>query len=72
MQLVAPRGLSTRPTPIARSGAPRLGGRRARRGRSSSRVEELERLPQLERALLEPRLDVAGGARSGDGGSKPS
>ena len=58
MQLVAPRGLSTRPIPIGRCSPPfkALG----RLDRSVEQfVEERERLPELERPLLEPRLHIA-------------
>ena len=47
-----------------RVGPPGSARPRRRAGRVEQLVEQLERLPQLERALLEPRLDVAGG-RSG-------
>ena len=58
-QSVAPRGLSTRPMPVAPPGcaasvapvADRLG---------EQPVEEVERLPQLERALLEAGSGIAG------------
>ena len=64
-QVVAPRGLSTRPMPIGAS-------RRRERGRRlhgpvQQPVEQVEGLPQLERALLEPGLHVAGRPPSSTG-----
>ena len=59
---VAPRGLSTRPTPIARSEQPVLRPRPgARAGRAARRACRGD-CSELERALLEARLHVAGGA----------
>ena len=70
--VVAPRGLSTRPTPISALRAARLARRPARPGRRAGASSSVERLPQLERALLEPRLHVAGGALAATTGAKPS
>ena len=50
----------------ARSGAARLRGGRPDRAVEQA-LEEVERLQELERALLDPRLDVAGGALGHDG-----
>ena len=65
-QLVAPRGLSTRPTPIGCCSA--LGSADRGPDRAVEQlVEECERLPELERPLLEPRLHVAGRPLRDDG-----
>ena len=64
--VVAPRGLSMRPMPMARSG--RAGSAAAADDRSVEQaLEDVERLQELERALLDPCLDVAGGAPGDDG-----
>ncbi len=59
MQLVAPRGLSTRPMPIGCA----VRVRRSRGRRPDATVEQAlelrERLLELERALLDPCLHVA-------------
>ena len=60
MQLVAPRGLSTRPMPISRSVVAGGRGGRSRTGRSSRLLEQRERLPSSS-ALLEAGADVAVG-----------
>ena len=67
MQLVAPRGLSTRPTPIGCSSP--LGSADGGPDRAVEQlVEDRERLPELERTLLEPRLHITGRPLRDDGG----
>ncbi len=70
MQSVAPRGLSTRPTPIGLRLAAGLGAGRLERP-VEQLVEEVEGLPELERALFEPGLNVAGGPRPGTAALEP-
>ena len=67
MQLVAPRGLSTRPMPSSRSSPPRSA--EAGRDRAVEQpVQQLERLRQLQRPLLQTGLDVAPRPAPPDGG----
>jgi hypothetical protein len=66
MQLVAPRGLSARPTPIGCSGAA-ASAPAGPTGPTGQLLEEVEGLQELERQLLETRPHVPDGPPRDDG-----